>query len=347
MSFLSWLMRRPKAPESLQSDVKSLESASKSLQISDIPDTVNLSSKPSLSVEYFKPSPPLSLEKESFGLGLAAGFTGKSLREIEYSLNRIENQMTTKDWFLATFEDRTPELLELIRTLDQNGQSRYEAIQSSIDKLKEMSKTLPEPIKSSLSAEISAIELNLPLTPKMEEALSAIKEAVEISYEDLAKRLNLAEVSGLRGLMANMTKRTKNIERFTRGGKGWVKYVEKGDLNLPKSDFKQGEAAFSDVFEAFLRKEGYNIKRKLYQTSPDFIIEKETKLIGVELKVKADATSLQRALGQLLYAKSAYNLDEIWLVMPPHQTIAGDFLKNIQNQSIKTFILDQERLIQV
>lgn len=346
MGFLSWLMRRPKAPESLQSDVKSLESASKSLQISDIPDIVNLSSKP-VSLEYSKPSPSISLEKESFGLGLAAGFTGKSLREIEYSLSRIENQMTTKDWFLATFEDRTPELMELIKALDRNGQTRYEAIQSSIDKLKEMSKTLPEPIKSSLSAEISAIELNLPLTPKMEEALSVIKETGEISYEDLAKRLNLTEVSGLRGLMANMNKRTKDVERFTRGGKGWVKYVGKGDLNRPQSDLKQGEAAFSDVFEAFLRKEGYNIKRKLYQTSPDFIIEKETKLIGVELKVKADATSLQRALGQLLYAKSAYNLDEIWLVMPPHQTIAGDFLKNIQNQNIKTFILDQERLMQV
>ena len=147
--------------------------------------------------------------------------------------------------------------------------------------------------------------------------------------------------------MANMSKRTKDIERSTKGGKGWVKYVGKSDLNRLKSDLKAGEAAFSDVFEAFLRKEGYVIKRKLFQTSPDFIIEKESKLIGVELKMEADAASLQRALGQLLYAKSAYNLDEIWLVMPPYQTIADEYLKTLQTQNIKTFILDQERLLQV
>lgn len=250
MSILSRLLRRSPAPEALQSDIKSQESALKALQIANNPTATTFDSKPSTAVEFPKSSSSISLEKESFGLGLAAGFTGKSIKEIEYSLNRIENQMTTKDWFLATFEDKTPDLIELIRVLDRNGQARYEAIQSSIDKLKEMSKVLPEPLKSSLSAQISAIELNLPLTPKMEEALSAIKEAGEISYEDLAKRLNLTEVSGLRGLMANMIKRTKDIERFAKGGKGWVKYVGKSDLNRPQSDLKQGEAAFSDAFES-------------------------------------------------------------------------------------------------
>jgi hypothetical protein len=156
--------------------------------------------------------------------------------------------MASKDWFLANFEDKTPELIEIIRELDHNNQVRYEAIQRSIDKLKGMTQTLPEPLRTSLDAQISSIESNLPLTPKMEEALGIIKEVGEISYEELAKRLNLSEVSGLRGLMANMSKRTKNIERFTKGGKGWVKYVVKNDLNHLKSDLKRDEASFNNQF---------------------------------------------------------------------------------------------------
>jgi hypothetical protein len=254
MSILSWLLRRPSKPEALQSDVKALqsdtkaiESASIALQIVESPKEKEFQSSHSIITEN-QPTSSLPIQNESLSLGIAAGFTGKSLKEIEYSLSRIESQMASKDWFLANFEDKTPELIEIIKELDHNNQVRYEAIQRSIDKLKGMTQILPEPLRAPLDAQISSIESNLPLTPKMEDALGIIKEAGEISYEELAKVLNLNEVSGLRGLMANMSKRTKSIERFTKGGKGWVKYVGKSDLNHLKSDLKRDEASINDEF---------------------------------------------------------------------------------------------------
>jgi hypothetical protein len=167
------------------------------------------------------------LQKESLQLGIAAGYTGKSLREIESSLNRIERQMITRDLFNLQFEDKTPELIELLRQHDEKTEKALEAIQLSLNSLRGIAKMSPEPIRTQLTQEIQALEAKLPLTIRMKEILEIVKEVGEISYEDLAKRLNLTEISGLRGLLSNMMKRTDEIERFEKDRKGWVKYTRK------------------------------------------------------------------------------------------------------------------------
>jgi AraC-like DNA-binding protein len=166
----------------------------------------------------------IELQKDSLQLGLAAGYTGRVLRDIESSLARIESQTVTKDWFLSQFEDHTPELIDLLKKHEENEQKRFEAIQSILNSLQRTAEKTPEPIKTELFRQITAIEHQLPLTPKMNELLQIVKESKEISYEELHQRLGIS-ISALRGLLANMTKRTDQIERFEKNNKGWVKYT--------------------------------------------------------------------------------------------------------------------------
>lgn len=173
------------------------------------------------------------VQKESFQLGLAAGYTGRSIRNIEDSLNRIESNMVTKDWFKTEFQDLTPQLLESVESIktslhehDSNILKRFDSIQEVLDNMQLLAKDAPKPLKEDLFREIKTIQQQIPLSPKMLELVSIVKDVKEISYEDLAKRLNV-QISALRGLLSNTLKRTPDIERYTVGNKGWVKY--KGD----------------------------------------------------------------------------------------------------------------------
>jgi hypothetical protein len=178
------------------------------------------------------PSPPSSvpeplqvaLEKESLQLGVAAGYTGRSIKEIESSLSRIESNMITKDWFSLQFPNKA-DLSTLFNKLDENEQKRFEAIQSLLLSLQKTTVKVPEPIKTELITQIKEIEKQLPLSPKMEALLLVVKEFKEISYADLASKLGVS-ISALRGLLTNTVRRTNKIQRFSKQGKGWVKYVE-------------------------------------------------------------------------------------------------------------------------
>lgn len=163
-------------------------------------------------------TPQEDVLKDSFQLGLAAGYTGKSIKEIESSLNRIESNMTTKDWFALQFEDRTPELIELLKKQEENNQKRFEILQNLI-----LSHKLP--MESTIIQTIPTIPRpeGATLTQKMHALVLIVKEQGEMSYKDLAARLGIT-VSALRGLLSNTVVRTSNIERFRRDGKGWVKY---------------------------------------------------------------------------------------------------------------------------
>lgn len=174
------------------------------------------------------PRKPLSVElqKDSLQLGLAAGYTGRTLREIESSLNRIESQMVTKDWFSFHFEDKTPDLLETLKKHDEKEEDRFKALQNILENLQKTATKAPEPLKTELLEQIQTIEKQLPLTPRMKEALEIVKQYKEISYEELRFKLNNISISALRSLLANMAKRTDKIERFKRNGKGWLKYKE-------------------------------------------------------------------------------------------------------------------------
>ena len=170
-----------------------------------------------------KPPESIGIEKDSLQLGIAAGYTGKSIKEIESSLSRIETQMPTRDWFLTQFEDRTPELIALFEKHEKNAQKRFEIVQNLLTSLSKTAKKAPEPVRTELFEQIRGIESQLPITPKMQRLVSVVSESKEISYSDLAAKLGITE-SALRGLLSLTTKRTDKIERFNRLGRGWVRY---------------------------------------------------------------------------------------------------------------------------
>ena len=155
--------------------------------------------------------PPLAIEKDSLQLGIAAGYTGRSLRNIEDSLSRIEAQMVTKDWMTLTVKS------DLEKKLD--------TIQGSLESIAQTTTGLPPSVREGILSEVRRIQAALQPTVKMTEVLSLIREAKEISYEDLASKAGI-EISSLRGLLSLMGKRTTLIERFERGNRGWVMYRE-------------------------------------------------------------------------------------------------------------------------
>jgi len=165
----------------------------------------------------------IPMHKESLELGLAAGYAGKSLKDMEASLGRIESQLVTKDWFANTFEDKTPDLVEAIKKHEENDQRRFELLQDMLNSLKIASnQVLDTPKIDTFSRKI--IEVQLSLTPKMQELVTAVKERGEISYKDLAQKLLISE-DALRGLLSNTTRRTKTIQRFEKDNKGWVRFI--------------------------------------------------------------------------------------------------------------------------
>lgn len=189
------------ASKALQIDNQALQSASASLQSVDSKE---------ISLEVPETS-QIEVEKDSLQLGIAAGYAGRYLKDIESSLNRIEAQMVTKDWFILQIK---PDL-----------ERRLDSIQMVLDEITSIVSGSPEPIRTAILNRVSSIEQKLPLTPKMESILNTLREVKEISYEDLALKLGV-QVSALRGLLSSMAKRTDKIERFEKGVSGWVKIKE-------------------------------------------------------------------------------------------------------------------------
>ncbi len=174
-------------------------------------------------------SQPVELQKESLQLGVAAGYTGRAIREIESSLDRIERRMASREWITSVFGDqsKTPQMLteikESLEKHDSNASKRFETIEIALNRMILSAKDAPEPLKRELIAEIESIKANLPLSPKMRRLVISVKDAGRISYDDLAIRLDITR-SSLRGLLANTMRRTTDIERFSVSGKGWVRY---------------------------------------------------------------------------------------------------------------------------
>lgn len=166
----------------------------------------------------------IELQKDSLQLGIAAGYTGRTIKEIESSLNRIETQMVTRDWFSSQFQDKTPDLVNLLIQHEQNEQKRFETIQNLLGFMHKTAETVPEPLRTELFTQIRTIEKQIPLTPKMNQLIEIAKISKEISYSDLANKLNIGE-DALRGLLSNTIKRTNIIERFEKLNKGWIRYI--------------------------------------------------------------------------------------------------------------------------
>ena len=220
--------------------IQSEESITQSTIQSSINHSINDSITQSISEkESLKPQ-LIELQKDSLQLGVAAGYTSKFIKDIDSSLNRIESQMVTKEWFTSQFEDRTPELIELLKEHEEKQEKRFETIQSLIQSLQKTAKKAPEPIRTELFEQIKAVEAQLPLTDKMKRLVNVVKEAGQITYADLAIRLGITE-NALRGLLSNTVRRTDKIQRFKRNGKGWVRFADSINDSINDSIINQSE----------------------------------------------------------------------------------------------------------
>ncbi len=198
-NWLRHLFKRSKALESASNDLTSMQSDLSSLENQSLQSAPNTETG------------PIEIEKDSLHLGIAAGYTGRVLRDIEASLNRIETQMVTKDWMTIQVKD--------------DLEKRLSTVQQTLSDMSNLASTLPSPEQSQLLEKIRSIESNLPLTPQMERISAILEETKEISYEELASKLGI-QVSALRGLLSLMSKRTQKIVRTEKEGKGWLELAE-------------------------------------------------------------------------------------------------------------------------
>jgi hypothetical protein len=177
------------------------------------------------------PQKTIEIEKDSLTLGVAAGYTGRTLKEIENSLNRIESQMITKDWYLAQEAPKIELFKSMLTTLNN--------IQNSLNNLSIQASGLPLPIKSQINQKIEEIKTSINETE--EKILNILKEMKEISYTDLANKAGLTE-SGLRGILSILARKDNRIKRFKIRKRGWVKFIDyETDLteHSAKSDVNQ------------------------------------------------------------------------------------------------------------
>jgi hypothetical protein len=163
----------------------------------------------------------IDLDKESVQLGLAAGFTGRSIHDIDTSLNRIEALMTSKDWM-------TVQLDEHFRQHEENEQHRLETIINALNSLHSISLEAPEPLKTRLLDKITATETHLGLSNRMKELIQLVKYYGEVNYFDLAHKMNITE-SGLRSLLTMTLRRTNEIEKFERDNRKWLRFKQSRD----------------------------------------------------------------------------------------------------------------------
>lgn len=182
--------------------------------------------------EPIKRQPTIELQKDSLELGMAAGYAGRSLKEIESSMLRIENLMASKEWFSSQFGPQLRAIYDSMQVHDENTSKKLEMIELLLQSLEKTAKKAPEPLKTELLEQIETLESQVRTpTRKMQKLLEVVKAHGEISYTDLAAELDIHE-SALRGLLSNTVRRIKNIVRLEKDRKGWVKYnPDSNDLN--------------------------------------------------------------------------------------------------------------------
>lgn len=232
--------------ESIQSDMNRIESYDTSIRIDESEQSYKFISN------NIEDKRSITLEKESLQVGVAAGFISRSLIDIEDSLKRIEAQMTTRDWFTINILPKIEQLnqmlqqtKEIISKHDIEEEKRFEILYGAIMNLKSLGYTLPEPIRHDIEKTIQDLK-KVALSPKMEEILQIVKERGEISYAELAQKVNVS-IDSLRGILSKMCKITDEIERFEREGKGWIRYKSiHRDMNRYESIRELREAMSSE-----------------------------------------------------------------------------------------------------
>ena len=169
----------------------------------------------------------IGFEKESLQLGLAAGYTGRSIHDIHSSLARIETLMPSKDWMLIQLDEH-------FREHEENEKRRLETLLHALNSLHSISLEAPEPVKTKLLDKITVAESSLGLSNRMKELVQIVKYYNEINYFDLAQKMNLTE-SGLRSLLTMTFRRTSELEKFDRDNRKWLRYKQNGALSVQTS----------------------------------------------------------------------------------------------------------------
>lgn len=177
----------------------------------------------------------LEIQKDSLQLGLAAGYTGHSIRNIETALNRMELQMATKDWVTANFQGT----LDVLVNMEKTNQEHMKNMRERLEYIENLMKTLEDNLIFHRARNKDQ------MTAKMRDALHIIELSGEISYDDLAARLNVT-VSSLRGLLSVIARRTDKVKRFEKDNKGWVSFV----MNSDSKRFESESPVESDVMES-------------------------------------------------------------------------------------------------
>jgi hypothetical protein len=193
--------------------------------------------------EPVKRQPTIELQKDSLELGMAAGYAGRSLKEIESSMIRIESLMASKEWFSTQFGPQLRAIYDSMQVHDEKTARKLEMIEFLLQSLEKTARKAPEPLKTELLEQIETLESQVRApTRKMQKLVEIVKARGEISYTDLATKLNISE-SALRGLLSNTVRRTASITRVSKDGKGFVKYIgeKKNDLNQFPGDLNRFE----------------------------------------------------------------------------------------------------------
>ncbi len=160
---------------------------------------------------------PSELEKDSLQLGFAAGYTGRSIHDINYALERIETMMPSKDWLLVKLE-------ELERRHEEGEERRLKTLLDALESLRLISTKAPEPIKTELLKKIEEVKSKYGITRRINDLIQLVKESGEASFSQLATKMNLSG-SGFRTLVKTALERTNQLEKFDMGKKEkWLRY---------------------------------------------------------------------------------------------------------------------------
>lgn len=162
---------------------------------------------------------PSELEKDSLQLGFAAGYTGRSIHDINKALERIETVMPTRDWLLVQFEEQ-------LKRHEEGEERRFQAIIGALESLRSLSLQVPEPLRREFDRQINVIESKYKPSKKMKELIQLIKAYGEVSFSDLSDKMGLSP-SGFRNLVWMTLRRTGDIETFTKKEdkkKKWLRY---------------------------------------------------------------------------------------------------------------------------
>jgi hypothetical protein len=173
----------------------------------------------------------IELEKDSLQLGLAAGYTGKSIHDINSSLTRIETLMPSKDWM-------TIQLSEHFRNHEENEQRRLEVMLKALNSIHSISLEASEPVKTRLLDKINETESHLGLSNRMKELIQLVKYYGEVNYFDISQKMNLTE-SGFRSLLTMTLRRTNELEKFEKDNRKWLRYKQTSASNTQTSVVQQ------------------------------------------------------------------------------------------------------------